>query len=96
VCPLPAFSSAKRAGGFEEVRARFYAAELCLALDFLHQNHVVYRDLKLENILMDMEGHVVLTDFGLSNDKVPSLLAAYVGLVSFSLLVLKKFLQVAT
>ena len=65
----------KRSGGFEEARARFYAAELCLALDFLHQNHVVYRDLKLENILMDMEGHVVLTDFGLSKDKVDDVTA---------------------
>jgi serine/threonine protein kinase len=61
---------ARRTGGFEEVRARFYAAELCLALDFLHQNNIVYRDLKLENILMDMEGHIVLTDFGLSKDNV--------------------------
>jgi len=51
-------------------RARFYAAELCLALDFLHQNGIVYRDLKLENILMDMDGHIVLTDFGLSKDNV--------------------------
>jgi serine/threonine protein kinase len=51
-------------------RARFYAAELCQALDFLHQNGIVYRDLKLENILMDLEGHVVLTDFGLSKDNV--------------------------
>jgi serine/threonine protein kinase len=66
---------AKRAGGFEEARARFYAAELCLALEFLHQNNVVYRDLKLENILMDMEGHVVLTDFGLSKDKVADVTA---------------------
>jgi len=61
---------ARRTGGFEEMRARFYAAELCLALDFLHQNGIVYRDLKLENILMDMEGHIVLTDFGLSKDNV--------------------------
>ena len=61
---------AKRSGGFDEVRARFYAAELCLALEHLHKNHVVYRDMKLENILMDMEGHIVLTDFGLSKDKL--------------------------
>jgi serine/threonine protein kinase len=61
---------ARRTGGFEEIRARFYSAELCLALDFLHQNGIVYRDLKLENILMDMKGHIVLTDFGLSKDNV--------------------------
>ena len=39
-------------------RARFYSAELCLALDFLHQNGIVYRDLKLENIFMDMDGQL--------------------------------------
>lgn len=61
---------ARRTGGFEEPRAKFYAAELCLALDFLHQNSIVYRDLKLENILMDVDGHIVLTDFGLSKDNV--------------------------
>ena len=59
-------TKARRAGGFEEPRTKFYAAELCQALDFLHQHNIVYRDLKLENILMDVDGHIVLTDFGLS------------------------------
>ena len=71
---------------FDEERARFYAAELCLALDFLHQNQIVYRDLKLENILMDMDGHIVLTDFGLSKDKVDDIhensLQTFCGTVS--------------
>lgn len=53
---------------FTEARARFYAAELLLALAHLHQMKVMYRDLKLENILMDSEGHVVITDFGLSKE----------------------------
>ena len=44
--------------------ARFYAAELYLAINFLHRNNIIHRDLKLENILLDAEGHTVLTDFG--------------------------------
>ena len=53
-------------GGFNEDRARFYAAEICLALEYLHKSGVVYRDLKPENVLVDNEGHIRLTDFGLS------------------------------
>lgn len=53
-------------GGFPEDRARFYAAEIVLALEYLHKSGVVYRDLKPENILVDTEGHIRLTDFGLS------------------------------
>jgi len=47
-------------------RAKFYAAEILLALEYLHELGVVYRDLKPENILMDDEGHVCLTDFGMA------------------------------
>lgn len=55
-------------GRFSEERARFYAAELILALDYLHTHGIIYRDLKPENILIDSDGHVKLTDFGLSKD----------------------------
>ncbi|KAH9260394.1 hypothetical protein BASA81_001564 [Batrachochytrium salamandrivorans] len=51
---------------FQEPRARFYAAEILMALGELHRNKVIYRDLKPENILLDNYGHVCLTDFGLS------------------------------
>ncbi|KAH6915385.1 AGC/Akt protein kinase [Coprinopsis sp. MPI-PUGE-AT-0042] len=51
---------------FSEERARFYVAELVLALEHLHKYNIVYRDLKPENILLDATGHVALCDFGLS------------------------------
>ncbi|XP_006821121.1 ribosomal protein S6 kinase-related protein-like [Saccoglossus kowalevskii] len=51
---------------FTEDIVRIYAAELALALDFLHTSGVVYRDLKMENVLLDDEGHIKLTDFGLA------------------------------
>jgi len=66
---------------FTEEVASFYMAEMVLALEHLHRNlGVVYRDLKPENCLLDSEGHLLLTDFGLSkvavdeNDKCDSML----------------------
>lgn len=51
---------------FPEARAKFYTAEILMALGELHRNKIIYRDLKPENILLDTQGHVRLTDFGLS------------------------------
>ena len=56
---------------FPEETAAFYMAEMVLALEHLHHNvGVVYRDLKPENCLLDSEGHLLLTDFGLSKEAV--------------------------
>lgn len=50
------FYHLRKAGSFPEARARFYAAELVVALQHLHEQFIVYRDLKLENVLMDADG----------------------------------------
>ncbi|CAN3355498.1 serine/threonine-protein kinase Ypk1p [Diutina catenulata] len=55
----------QREGRFSMDRSRFYIAELLTALETLHQMNVIYRDLKLENILLDYQGHIALCDFGL-------------------------------
>lgn len=54
----------KQQGQFETERVRLYGAEVILALDYLHSESIVYRDLKPENLLIDRRGHIKLTDFG--------------------------------
>ena len=53
---------------FAEPEATFYAAEIALALEHLHANGIVFRDLKPENVLCGSDGHVMLTDFGLATE----------------------------
>ncbi|XP_055373325.1 ribosomal protein S6 kinase alpha-5 [Condylostylus longicornis] len=56
---------------FTEDEVRIYIAEIVLALEQLHKLGVIYRDIKLENILLDADGHIVITDFGLSKELSP-------------------------
>ena len=60
------FEMLKAASAFSEPRARLYAAEVACALEYLHSRSILYRDLKLENVLVDEDGHVLLCDFGLA------------------------------
>lgn len=56
----------KERGTMNEETMRFYAAELLLGLEAMHQKHIIYRDLKPENVLLDSRGHLRISDFGLA------------------------------
>lgn len=70
------FFHLSRAGRFSQGRCLFYASEILLALQYLHSQNIIYRDLKPENLLLDMEGHVKVTDFGLSKEGVADNMSA--------------------
>jgi len=55
---------------FDEAKAKFYICEIILALEALHDQDIIFRDLKPDNVVLDDDGHALLTDFGLSRENV--------------------------
>lgn len=85
------FTHLRKAKKFNEKRAKFYAAQVYLALRYLHDLGYVYRDLKPENILFEPDGYIKISDYGLAknlkpNEKTYSLAGTpdYVSNISFN------------
>jgi len=55
---------------FTPERVRFYVAEILLGVEYLHERGIIYRDLKPENILLTADGHICMTDFGISKEGI--------------------------
>ena len=60
------FTILREEGRFSSDTSKFYAAEIAMAFEYLHSYHIVYRDLKPENLLISAQGHIKITDFGFS------------------------------
>ncbi|CAE8627679.1 unnamed protein product [Polarella glacialis] len=79
------FHHLDRRGPFSEPDTRFYVSEILLGLEYLHSQGILYRDLKPENCLLDVDGHIRLTDFGLSKENLTqsALFQSFVGTVLY-------------
>ncbi|KAI8979569.1 camp-dependent protein kinase 9 [Mycotypha africana] len=64
------FTHLRKAGRFTNDMTRFYASEIVLAIEYLHSKDIIYRDLKPENLLIDYQGHIKITDFGFAKKVV--------------------------
>jgi len=62
------FTHLNKVRWFPEYRAKFYAAQIITAIGYLHKKHIIYRDIKPENILMGEDGYLFLADFGLAKE----------------------------
>ena len=79
LCGGELFFHLQRNKRFSESRAKFYAAEIGLALEYIHTHNIIYRDLKPENLVLDRQGHVNLTDFGLAKREVKDMTHTFCG-----------------
>ena len=66
-------------GKFSENTARFYLAELSLAVSYLHDHGVVHRDIKLDNIMLTERGHLKLMDFGMNPRNYKLIIITIIG-----------------
>ena len=85
-CPCGDLSQClRKEGRFSEERARIYLAEITLSIEHLHKRNIIFRDLKPDNVVLDKDGHAMLTDFGLSKEGIdgPEATRSFCGSIAY-------------